>query len=80
MYFTYILKSLNSDRFYVGMSQDTVKRLQEHNAGKTTSTKAYIPWVMVYQEEFATREAAREREVYLKSAAGRRWRKQNLNI
>ncbi|MCR5860746.1 GIY-YIG nuclease family protein [Flavobacterium sp. J372] len=61
------------------MSQDTVKRLQEHNEGKTTSTKAYMPWIIIHQEEFATLDAARAREKYLKSAAGRRWRKQNLS-
>ena len=78
MYYTYILKSSDFDKFYVGMTQDCAKRLLEHNSGKTTSNKAFIPWKIIYVEEYQTREEARAREVYFKTAAGRRWRKQNL--
>ncbi|WP_340075493.1 GIY-YIG nuclease family protein [Leptobacterium sp. I13] len=53
-------------------------RLKQHNAGKTTSTKAFIPWEIVHTEVYDTAELARNREKYLKSAAGRRWRKDNI--
>ena len=64
---------------YVGMSINYENRLKEHNSGKTKSTKAFIPWKIIHTEEYPSREAAREREKYLKSAAGRRWRKEHLN-
>ena len=64
---------------YVGMSENYNNRLKEHNSGKTQSTKAFIPWVVIYTDEFMSRAEAREREKYLKSAAGRRWRNKHLN-
>lgn len=60
------------------MSADVKRRLIEHNKGKTRSTMNGIPWIVVNEEVFATRIEARKREKYLKSAAGRRWRKQNI--
>ncbi|HLV38403.1 GIY-YIG nuclease family protein [Xanthomarina sp.] len=78
MYFTYILYSDTFDRYYVGISHNVQERLKEHNRGKTKSTKAYIPWRIFHVEEFETRVLARTREIYLKTAAGRKWRKNNL--
>jgi putative endonuclease len=54
------------------MSQDVQNRLKEHNRGKTKSTKAYIPWRIFHVEEFESRELARKREIYFKTAAGRK--------
>ena len=78
MYFVYVLYSKAFDRQYVGMSQNVEKRLKEHNSRKTTSTKGFIPWSLIYTEEHNTLKEARTREKYLKSAAGRRWRKEHL--
>jgi hypothetical protein len=47
----YILKSLIDGSHYVGMSDNPVRRLEEHNRGKVTSTKAKIPWEKIYEEE-----------------------------
>ncbi|MEM7379967.1 MAG: GIY-YIG nuclease family protein [Bacteroidota bacterium] len=80
MYQVYVLYSNEFDRFYVGMSGDAEVRLAEHNAGKTTSTRQFIPWKLVLVESYKTRVEARKREKYLKSAAGRRWRKKNIKI
>ncbi|WP_179008635.1 GIY-YIG nuclease family protein [Winogradskyella forsetii] len=78
MFYVYVLYSVNFDRNYVGMTDRLEERLIEHNQGKTKSTKAFVPWVRVHEEVFETRLEARTREKYLKSAAGRRWRKQNI--
>jgi putative endonuclease len=43
------------------------KRLQEHNAGKSTSTRAGIPWGLIHTERFATRAEAVQRERKIKS-------------
>jgi|TARA_B100001971_G_C17661703_1_gene273125 putative endonuclease len=40
------------------------------------STKPKRPWNLLYKESFRTRTDARKREKYLKSAAGRRFRKE----
>jgi putative endonuclease len=74
----YILHSEGFGRYYVGMSEDVEKRLAEHNVGRVMSTKGYKPWKVVYKEKCKDREEARKREKYLKSAAGRRYRKNIL--
>ncbi len=60
------------------MTRDVSIRLTQHNSGKTKSTKAFIPWRIVHTEEYVTLADAVKREKYLKSAAGRRWRKNNI--
>ena len=73
MYFVYVLRSRLNGRLYTGMTQDIENRIREHNAGRTKSTKPYIPYDLVYQETLETRLSARDREKYLKSAAGKRF-------
>ncbi len=66
MYFTYILRSRVTGRFYVGSSADVANRLSEHNAGETASTRSGRPWELAYTEGFATRREALKRERELK--------------
>ena len=80
MYFIYIIYSKKYDKYYVGLSADVKQRLITHNSRKVTSTKSFAPWELINIEEFKTRIEARKREKYLKSAAGRRWRKNNLGM
>ena len=75
MWFVYIIRSERDGKRYVGMSDDPERRLREHNAGFTKSTKGRRPFRIVYQEQFDSREEAREREKYFKAAAGRRFLK-----
>jgi putative endonuclease len=78
MFFVYVLHSVTFDRYYVGVTSNLEQRLNKHNSGHVKSTKAFVPWMVVLNENFNSREEARKRELYLKSAAGRRWRKQYL--
>ena len=75
----YVLHSTSFDRKYVGMTSDVDRRLKQHNAGETKSTKPYLPWRVVYFESFETYEKGREREKYFKSAAGRIFLKKILS-
>ncbi|GAA4204150.1 hypothetical protein GCM10022289_21560 [Pedobacter jeongneungensis] len=77
-YFAYVIKSLHFDYFYKGHCEDLDKRLKEHNAGKTKSNKAYLPFIIFYYEEFPTRDEAIKREKYFKSASGRRYLKNKM--
>lgn len=70
MWHIYILRSLKDQGLYVGMSQNPAKRLAQHNAGKTFSTRSRRPFELCYQELHASRELARQREKYLKSYNG----------
>jgi putative endonuclease len=78
MYFAYILKSIGHEYFYKGHCQDLEKRIQQHNSGMTESIRPYIPFKLVYSEEFETEREAITREKYFKSAAGRRFLKNKL--
>ena len=75
MFYVYVIYSEQHRRFYKGMTADLPNRLDEHNSGKMKSTKAFLPWILVYSETFESRIDARLREKYFKSAAGRRWLK-----
>jgi putative endonuclease len=85
IYFVYVIvsKVRKSPRFYVGLSRNVEKRVTEHNAGYTFSTKGYRPWELFFTEEIGCRSEAREREKYLKSGVGRemirkRWFDKNI--
>ena len=71
MYYVYILYSARVDRYYVGQMDDLTSRLQHHNDGKVTSTKAYVPWEMKYNETCETRSEAMRREREIKARKSR---------
>jgi len=73
MFYAYVLKSIQREFFYKGHCMDLQIRLQQHNSGMTKSIKPYIPFKIVYKEEFASEEESIQREKYFKSAAGRRF-------
>ena len=79
MFYAYVLKSINHDFLYKGHCENLEKRLIQHNSGMTTSTRPYLPFTIIYYESFETMEEAIAREKYFKTAAGRRYLKNNLN-
>jgi putative endonuclease len=52
LYTVYVLESERDGSFYKGFTQDLAQRLKQHNAGKTKSTRAKIPWRVIYTEAF----------------------------
>ncbi len=79
-YYTYILQSEKNKRRYFGSCEDICVRLDMHNSGKVKSSKAYIPYVLLYFEIFETRSAAFQREMYFKSVDGYKFLKENKII
>lgn len=79
-FFAYVLYSKSHHRFYKGHCENLDKRLKEHNSGQTKSIKSFLPFELVYFEEFVTRAEAITRERYFKTAAGRRYLKTKLNL
>lgn len=67
----YVLRSLKTGRSYVGSTQNIEERLRCHNSGYSKSTKAGIPWILVYSETFASRAEATNKERYWKTGKGR---------
>lgn len=73
MWYVYILESLVNKRHYTGYTKDIDIRINEHNNGKTKSTRFSKPFKLVYKEEFGTRLEAARRETFLKSGKGREY-------
>lgn len=78
MYYTYILKSLKTDKFYFGWTNDLKKRLTQHNNAQNRSTKSGIPWKLVFYSAFETEILAKDFERYLKSGSGRAFANKRL--
>ncbi len=65
-------------KFYKGMTKNLSRRLSEHKSGHTKSTKRLKNPEVVYTEGYDNLKQARKREIYLKTAAGRRFIKRLL--
>ena len=71
-YYVYILYSQLKNRYYIGSTADSEKRLLRHNAGATISTKSGRPWKIVFTKEFETKTQALKFENYLKRMKSRK--------
>lgn len=71
MFIVYIIKSVNRDWHYVGMTNNLIDRLKRHNSGRNKSTRIYKPFVLVYKRNFDNRKDAREYEKYLKISSNK---------
>ena len=80
MFYAYVIRSLNFDFCYKGQCENLEERLKQHNSGMTISTKKFIPFELVYFEEFENRDEALKREKYFKTAAGRRFLKTKVKF
>ena len=74
----YLLHSISDNGLYIGFSTDLRKRLSEHKRGASFATKSRGPWKLIYYEAYTEREDAEGREKYLKSGAGRRFLRSQL--
>lgn len=71
-YYVYILRSQKNKSLYIGYTTDLIKRLKQHNSGKSLATKPFKPYKLIFYEAFLNRIDAKHREEYLKSGFGRR--------
>ena len=76
-YTAYVLQDDNG-KFYKGCTNNLERRLREHCSGKTITTSRMRKLRVVYAEQYATIAEARKRELYFKTAAGRRFIKKIL--
>lgn len=65
-HYAYIVECADGT-YYCGYTNDLEKRIETHNRGKGAKyTKPRLPVVLVYFEEFDTKEEAMSREWHLK--------------
>jgi len=78
MKYVYILQSIDSDHFYVGITDDLRARFSKHNAGDVPHTSKYLPWRFKTYVAFSDQKQAFRFEKYLKSPSGRAFAKKRL--
>ena len=78
MFYTYVIQSRKSNRWYTGNTNDLRKRFKQHNQGKSAWTKSGSPWALVYYEACLNKDDTRSREKYLKTGMGKRYLKNRL--
>jgi putative endonuclease len=69
MYCVYVIQSEKDGSTYIGYTEDLVRRIKEHNQGKTKSIKHKIPYKLMHTEEFESKTEARKRELKLKRSS-----------
>jgi putative endonuclease len=79
MYYTYILKSKIKETYYIGSCSDLTIRLDRHNSGNSRSTKAFIPWEIVYYEQYDNKMDAMKREYFIKKQKSKKYIENLIN-
>ncbi|MFC1730767.1 GIY-YIG nuclease family protein [candidate division KSB1 bacterium] len=79
MFYVYIFRSKKDSYIYTGLTNNTDRRLQEHNSGQVKPTKAHTPFEIIHTEFFETRYEARSREKFFKTGTGRELRNKLLS-
>jgi putative endonuclease len=70
-YYVYVLSSLHHDYVYIGYTENLKQRFEEHNFGKSKSTKPYLPYEIIHYEAYKNIKDAKRREEYLKTNRGK---------
>ena len=75
-FYTYIIQSESTGRYYIGHTHDLETRIHQHNThsykGSASTKRLKGPWKLVYTEEFATRSEAMTREKQIKGWKSRK--------
>jgi predicted GIY-YIG superfamily endonuclease len=72
MYTVYVLQD-SKGKYYKGFTKNLARRFSEHISGQTKTTKHMVALKIVYTEQYESMQEARTREVYFKTAAGRKF-------
>jgi predicted GIY-YIG superfamily endonuclease len=68
-YRVYVLRNPQG-RLYIGLTEDIVIRVAQHNAGESKWTAKYRPWILAWQSEELDLSAVRKLENLLKRQKG----------
>jgi putative endonuclease len=77
-HYVYVLLSGSDNKMYIGYTNNLKRRLSEHNARSSFSTKHRLPLSLIYTESCLNKEDAKRRENYMKTTQGRRFLKLRL--
>ena len=68
-YQVYVLQN-SEGRFYIGLSEDVMNRLVQHNSGISKWTRSRGPWALVWTSDQMSLREARKLENQLKGHKG----------
>jgi putative endonuclease len=68
-YRVYVLQN-HAGKFYIGLTDDLPRRVDQHNSGASKWTKGKGPWVLRWQSEMLSLGDARRMENALKRQKG----------
>ena len=77
-YVDILVSESDSDRHYVGLTDDLENRLASHNSGKVAHTSKHKPWRFETTIAFRDRSKAAAFERYLKSGSGREFARRHF--
>ncbi|MBN2273652.1 MAG: GIY-YIG nuclease family protein [Bacteroidales bacterium] len=72
MFYVYAISSTTHNYIYVGITDNLLRRVDQHQKGYNRTTKPYRPFILIYFEKADDRKHARSREKHFKTAAGKR--------
>ncbi|MBL7158192.1 MAG: GIY-YIG nuclease family protein [Candidatus Omnitrophica bacterium] len=79
MHIVYILISeKNPAKYYIGITDNLQRRLQEHNAAASGYSKRFAPWSLETHIIFRSKALARRFEKYLKVGSGQAFLKKRF--
>ena len=70
MFYTYIIRNIFNKRFYIGVTKNLQRRVQQHNRSKRRSITHFGRYELILYEKYDTLKAARFRERQIKSYKG----------
>ena len=79
IYYIYTVYDKLNKRFYVGITNNLKRRIQEHHRGKTQTTDRMINPKLIYFEACLNKKDATAREKQLKTGFGRGYLKRRLS-
>jgi putative endonuclease len=72
--YLYILREINSNTYYIGITSDPKRRLTEHNTNSNHYTgKNSKIWEMVFIKFYVNKTDARKEELRLKKAKNKKY-------
>jgi len=83
MYFVYAVYNHRHNKIYIGQTKDLNERIKLHNKGtfkNSFTSRLDGIWVLIYKEEFKTRQEVLIREKQLKSYRGREFIKKHIPL
>ena len=69
VYRVYVIQN-REGKFYIGVSNDVGRRVEQHNSGQSRWTKGHGPWTIVWQSGELPLSEARKLENRLKRQKG----------